>query len=86
LERELLLEKIAQVKQQNKLYFENKARELFDRRKEDNLSLPTVKLLVQSCNLNFDMLLTSPMSIEKDEEEKAHYQAEYPPFLIENVS
>ena len=65
IERELLNEKIQAVKAQNKEYFERKARELLERRKEDNLSYPTAKLLVQSCNLNIDQLMSSPFSDEK---------------------
>jgi len=62
IERELLIDKINAVKTSNKVYFESKARDLMDRRKEDNLSYPTAKLLVQSLNMKMENFLDSPMS------------------------
>lgn len=41
-----MMDKINSVKSHNKVYFESKARELLERRKDDNLSLATAKLLV----------------------------------------
>jgi hypothetical protein len=60
LEREMINHKIDQVKQQNKAYFESKARELLDRRKDDNISLASANLLFKSLNLKMENFLNSP--------------------------
>jgi hypothetical protein len=52
---------IANVKLQNKIYFENKARELLERRKEDSLSLAAANLLFKNLNLKMENFLTSPL-------------------------
>ncbi len=50
-----LLEKyIAEVERQNKEYFENKARELLEMRKQDPLSLITANLLAKSMNTTLE--------------------------------
>jgi len=51
------------------VYFENKARELLDRRKEDRLSLATANLLFKSLNLKMENFLTSPLSKCSDDNE-----------------
>lgn len=53
---------IASVKLQNKNYFENKARELLERRKEDSLSFAAANLLFKNLNLKMENFLTSPLS------------------------
>ena len=60
-ETHLLTTKIQLMKQQNKIYFENKARELLDRRKTDNLSLAFANLLFKSLNLRIENFLNSPL-------------------------
>lgn len=50
------------VKLQNKIYFENKARDLLERRKEDSLSLAAANLLFKNLNLKIENFLTSPLS------------------------
>ena len=55
------MDKINAVKNQNKIYFETKARELLERRKEDNLSLAAANLLFKSLNLKIENFLTSPL-------------------------
>ena len=61
IEKDLMLQKINNVKQQNKIYFESKARELLDRRKEDNLSFAAANLLFKSLNMKMENFLTSPL-------------------------
>jgi len=51
------------------MYFEAKARELLDRRKEDNLSLAAANLLFKSLNLKMENFLNSPIN---DAKEKTH--------------
>jgi len=55
---------IANVKLQNKNYFENKARELLERRKEDSLSFAAANLLFKNLNLKMENFLTSPLSVK----------------------
>lgn len=55
---------IANVKHQNKIYFENKARELLERRKEDSLSFAAANLLFKNLNLDMANFLTSPLSVK----------------------
>lgn len=50
------------MKLQNKNYFENKARELLERRKEDSLSFAAANLLFKNLNLKMENFLTSPLS------------------------
>ena len=59
------MDKINAVKNQNKIYFENKARELLERRKEDNLSLAAANLLFKSLNTKMENFLTSPLESQK---------------------
>ena len=61
LEKQLLDSHIASVKLQNKIYFENKARELLERRKEDSLSFAAANLLFKNLNLKMENFLTSPL-------------------------
>ena len=42
------------------MYFENKARELLERRKDDNLSLAAANLLFKSLNMKIENYLNSP--------------------------
>jgi len=73
IEKDLMIEKINNVKSQNKVYFESKARELLDRRKEDNLSLAAANLLFKSLNMKMENYLSSPLtSIEKDSRMKTN--------------
>ena len=58
-------DKIHLVKMQNKVYFESKARELLDRRKDDNLSLAAANLLFKSLNLKMENFLTSPLTLKE---------------------
>ena len=51
-----------------------------DRRKEDNLSLPTAKLLVQSLNMKMENFLNSP--IDKLKEDGMEEEKEECPFMI----
>jgi hypothetical protein len=67
IETDLMMDKINSVKSHNKVYFESKARELLERRKDDNLSLATAKLLVQSLNLKMENFINSPMSFDNDQ-------------------
>lgn len=60
IERELLQEKIDAVEYENKVYFENKARELLDKRKEDSLSFAAANLLFKSLNMKMEHYLNSP--------------------------
>lgn len=62
IERNLLQEKIEAVAQENKRYFQNKARELLERRKEDSISFTSANLLFKSLNMNIESYLTSPQS------------------------
>lgn len=48
------------------MYFESKARELLDRRKEDNLSFAAANLLFKSLNMKMENFLSSPMINNKD--------------------
>lgn len=66
IERKLLAEKIELVKSQNKVYFENKAKELLERRKEDNLSYAAANLLFKSLNMKIENYLTSPLNENGD--------------------
>ena len=61
IERDLLQERINAVKNQNKVYFESKAKELLERRKEDNLSLACANLLFKSLNMKMENYLSSPL-------------------------
>jgi hypothetical protein len=42
------------------VYFESKARDLLDRRKEDNISLAAANLLFKSLNMKMENFLNSP--------------------------
>ena len=53
-------DKINNVKSSNKVYFESKAREFLERRKEDNISLASANLLFKSLNMKMEHFLTSP--------------------------
>lgn len=66
IERDLMNEKINNVKSQNKNYFENKAKELLERRKEDNLSLAAANLLFKSLNMKMENYLSSPINLDQD--------------------
>ena len=59
------MDRINSVRDQNKVYFENKARELLERRKEDNLSYAAANLLFKSLNLKIENFLTSPLESQK---------------------
>lgn len=65
------MNKINSVKQQNKIYFESKARELLERRKEDNLSLASANLLFKSLNLKMENFLTSPLPKTDEQQNKS---------------
>ena len=56
----MLNEKINMVKNQNKNYFESKARELLEKRKDDSLSLASANLLFKSLNMKIENFLNSP--------------------------
>ena len=56
----MLNDKINEVKSQNKQYFQDKAKELLARRKEDPLSYASANLLFKSLNLNIEDFLDSP--------------------------
>jgi hypothetical protein len=60
IERDLMQDKINNVKSHNKVYFESKARELLERRKDDNISLASANLLFKSLNMKMEHFLTSP--------------------------
>lgn len=47
------------------MYFENKARELLERRKEDSLSLAAANMLFKTLNLKMEHFLTSPLSVKE---------------------
>ena len=48
------------------MYFEAKARELLERRKDDNISLAAANLLFKSLNLKIENFLNSPINETKD--------------------
>lgn len=52
--------KFDQIKGQNKVYFESKAREFLERRKDDNISLASANLLFKSLNMKMENFITSP--------------------------
>lgn len=64
IEREILNQKINSVKQESKVYFEAKARELLERRKDDSLSLAAANLLFKSLNLKMENFLNSPLTVK----------------------
>ena len=53
-------QKIESVKNESEIYFEAKARELLERRKDDSLSLAAANLLFKSLNLKMENFLNSP--------------------------
>ena len=73
IDRELMQIKTEEVKQQNKVYFESKARELLERRKEDGVSLAAANLLFKSLNLKIENFLNSPMETNKEKSLKSHH-------------
>ena len=60
IERDLMQEKVNNVKSNNKVYFESKAKDLLERRKGDNISLASANLLFKSLNMKMEHYLTSP--------------------------
>ena len=60
-----MIEKISCVKSNNKTYFESKARELMERRKDDNISFAAANLLFKSLNMKMENYLSSPREIEE---------------------
>ena len=48
------------------MYFETKAREYLDRRKDDNLSLAAANMLFKSLNMKMENFLNSPMINNKE--------------------
>ena len=52
--------KIDDVMQHNKVYFETKALDLLDKRKDDNISLASANLLFKSLNMKMENFLNSP--------------------------
>lgn len=65
IEKELMADKVSTVKGNNKCYFESKARELLERRKDDNISFAAANLLFKSLNIQMDSYLAGPSEIEE---------------------
>eukprot|EP00347_Sterkiella_histriomuscorum_P013939 403362778 len=54
IESDLMDEKVQQVKDQNKIYFESKAQDLLENREGDNLSYASANLLFKSLNMKIE--------------------------------
>ena len=65
-----MIEKINNVKSHNKTYFESKARELLERRKDDNISFAAANLLFKSLNMKMENYLTSPQNFDNNQNKK----------------
>jgi hypothetical protein len=76
IERELLTTRIRSMKEENKMYFESKAKELLDRRKDDNLSLTAANILFKNLNMNMEKYLSSPILTLKEEGKKTNDSCE----------
>ena len=60
IELALMNKKIDDVMQHNKVYFETKALDLLDKRKDDSISLASANLLFKSLNMKMENFLNSP--------------------------